>query len=148
MMVVNNGHALVIKSGMFMGCWHSLWGACLQVPARSMLFLMFSPFPKGLDNTAVMRLPEKFFQLKVVFIFIHVQLSRHRSSFSLDVTLGPGLPHRTLLGGFIPMVFFVVYQRAPFQLTSIRMAPSGVMPPRGPAGDPSLTICLYPYFPP
>lgn len=127
-----------------MGCWHSLWGACLRVPARSMLFLMFSPFPKGLDNTAVTRLPVKFFQLKVVFIFIYVQHSKHRSSFSLDVTLGPGLPYHTLLGGFIPMVFFVVYQRALFQLTRVKMALSGVVLPRGPTGIPALPYASYP----
>lgn len=136
-----------------MGCWHSLWGACLQVPARSMLFLMFSPFPKGLDNTAVMRLPEKFFQLRVVFTFIHGQNSKHESSFSLDVTLEPRLPHHTTLGQgrggggrLIYMVFFVVSQRAPFQLCRVRMAPSVVVLPRGGAADPSLIPYRFSYF--
>lgn len=127
-----------------MGCWHSLWGACLQVPARSMLFLMFSPFPKGLDNTAVMRLPEKFFQLRVVFTFMHGQNSKHESSFLFRCDPGTGTATSHNSGGLIHMVFFLGSQRAPLQLCRVRMAPSVVVLPRGGAEAPALSDTSFP----
>lgn len=74
----------------------------------------------------------------------HGQHSKCERAFSLDVTLGPGLPYHTTLGGLIHMVFYVVSQRAPFPLIGVRMAPPGVVLPRGPAWDPSPTYTSYP----
>lgn len=109
-----------------------------------MLCLMFLLFPKGLDNTAVMKLPEKFLQLRVVFIFIHGQHCKHERAFSLGVTLGPGLPRHTTLGCLIHMLFYVVSPRTPFPLNRVKMAPSGVVLRRALPGTPAPLYTSYP----
>lgn len=114
-------HAFPNVFSLFPKVWTiQLWWSCQENSSRWELFLYLTtgPFPG--------------------------QHSQQERAFSLDMTLGPGLPHHPTLGGLVHMAFYVVSHRAPFPLTRVRMAYPGAMLPRGPARVPRFTLHLLP----
>lgn len=94
-----------------MGCWHSLWGACLRVPARPMLFLTFSAFSQRFGQHSCDKAARGIPQVEVCFLCLtnvpfHCQPCEQERAFTL---VQPRTRTATLQGsrgGLIHMVFY------------------------------------------